>query len=148
MLNPVQIHQLLRNSLVVKANRTLSGVLITWVSYLNIMLRSFPIWATKKNQSSKIYPRGLNSSMRILEEFLPSQKVSVPCPKPNRYTLKRILTKSHSTCNNLICITPNCCLSFVSHLYPRKHQHKIGLRRMNAFKPSVLPMYGFMLGDL
>lgn len=78
------------------------------------MLRSLPIWATKQNRSSKIYPRGLKASMRILEEFLPSQKVSMPCPKTNRYTLKWILTKSHNTCKDLICITPNCCLSLLA----------------------------------
>ena len=85
---------------------TVCDILVTWVNYLYIMLGSVPIWVSK----DKIRYQDIRGIFDYIK-----------CDMPKDYQTHSEMYSdyiSHNTYKGFICITPNCWVTFVSHLYP------------------------------
>lgn len=97
---------------------TVSDVLITWVNYLYIMVGSLPIWAPKDKIKQNL-PEGFKGQYENIRGILDCTEIKCDMPKDYQTHSEMYSDyKSHDTYKGLICITPNCWVSFVSHLYP------------------------------
>ena len=63
--------------------------------------------------------RDLKASIKISEGFFDCTKLKCDMPKDYQTHSEMYSDyKSHNTYKGFICITPNCWVTFVSHLYP------------------------------
>ena len=97
---------------------TVSDILVTWVNYLYIMLGSLPIWVSK-DKIKKYLPEGFKGQYQDIRGIFDCTEIK--CDMPKDYQTHSEMNsdyKSHNTYKGFICITPNCWVTFVSHLYP------------------------------
>ncbi|KAL9951657.1 hypothetical protein ACROYT_G044369 [Oculina patagonica] len=97
---------------------TVSDILITWVNYLYIMLGSLPVWVPK-NKIKQHLPEAFKGRYEDIRGIFDCTEIKCDMPKDYQ-THSEFYSdyKSHDTYKGFICISPNCWVTFVSHLYP------------------------------
>lgn len=97
---------------------TVSDILVTGVNYLYIMLGSLLVWVSN-DKIKKYLPEGFKGQYKDIRGIFDCTEINCDMPK-DYHTHSEMYSdyKSHNTCKGFICITPNCWVTFVSHLYP------------------------------
>ena len=131
---------------------TVSRICITWINFLYIKLREFPLWP-KKEIVQAYMPH-------VFKELYPSTRVIIDATEifvetPSLLELQQMTFytyKNHNTYKALVGISPSGAITFVSHLFPgsisdKQLTKRSGLLEMLQPGDSIMADRGFDIQD-